>query len=779
MTPDERWPEIAEILSKALDLSEDERPRFLAEVCADDEALRRRLERLIAADAHTDDFLRPVFSLHGDDPEDEAGRRIGPYRLVRPLGRGGMGTVWLAERDDGHFEQRVAVKLLQGFDTEEVLRRFRAERRILARLTHPNVAQLFDGGTAADGRPYFAMEYVEGEPIDQYCDARGLTTRERVRLFRSVCAAVEFAHRNLVVHRDLKPANVLVTGDGVVKLLDFGIAKLLRRDAPAPDPSATATLQPAPMTLQYASPEQVRGEPVTTASDVYSLGVLLYEILTGHRVHRFDTLTPGDVERAVCDTVPPRPSTVVGRPRELRGATQAPESLSRLRGADPRRLRRQLSGDLDNVVMKALRKDPERRFASAEQLSEELGRYLEDRPVRSRPDTLAYRAGKFVRRHAWGVSAAAVLAVLLTGVTALTVTSQARKARLERMDAEIARERQLADGVTSFLVEFLKSADPSRTEGRTLTIREAFDAAVERLGSAPELAPEVRATLADAVGGVYRDRGLFAEARPFLEEALALRRASFGDEHPLVAESLHNLANLELRAGESERAEDRMREAIAIQRRAFPGGHRDLARGLNNLAGLLRRAGRPAEAEVPAREALAMRLSLFGPDHPEVAYALNTLATIRKDQGDVDEAEKLYRRVIEIRRKKAAVTPELANALNNLADLLVEAGRPREALPLHQEALRLRRRLYPDGHAQVVASLNHLALLRLSIGDREEARELFAEAEALAERLPGRPLLDVVRKNQALLAREPSPPAPLPGGEGGPSLPGGLRVTKP
>ena len=766
MREDERWEEVSEILDRAFDLEPAERPRFLDKTCGTDGVLRRRLERLLATDEQSGDFLsRPIFSLHGNEED-----RIGPYRLVRSLGRGGMGAVYLAERDDGEFKQTVALKLLRpGFDSEEVLNRFGAERQILAQLTHDNVSRLLDGGTDR-GRPYFVMEHVDGQPIDDYCDEQRLNVGKRVELFRSVCEAVHFAHRNLVVHRDLKPGNILVTASGRVKLLDFGIAKLLRNDPALPHAQLvhTGTLVPAPMTPYYASPEQVRGELVTTASDVYSLGVVLYELLTGHRPLHFETLTPQDVARAVCEEMPRRPSTVVKEAWEVReadGTTRqvAPESISEHRDTDTKRLRRALRGDLDNIVMTALRKEPSRRFSSVENLSEDLRRYLERLPVRSRADTLGYRSAKFVQRNAQSLVAAAAIVFLALGLTTMTVASKGQKARIGRLDAELGREQKLSGSVTTFLVNVLKSTDSSRTGGRTLTVREAFDAAATHLGTELNDAPEVEATLADAIGGVYRDLEFYNEARPFLEEALALRREALGEEHPLVAESLHNLATLE-RHFDKERADELMREALEKQRRVYPNGHPDLARGLNNFAAYVRREGRLEEAEELAREALAMKLQLFGGEDPEVASTLNTLASIRRDQNDFGEAEKLFRRTVDIRRKAEPDSKNLATVLDNLADLLGRKNRLDEALPLHQEALRIRRQLYPEGHRYVVQSLHNTGYLQVLRGQHEEAGRLFAEALTMSERLPGRPLWDDVKGKQTSLkqmtpnADETAPP---------------------
>ncbi|HXU46378.1 MAG TPA: serine/threonine-protein kinase, partial [Thermoanaerobaculia bacterium] len=399
MTP-ERWQRVQDLLEVAFERSEDERGAFLAESCGEDEALRSEVEAMLALETELGDFIEtPVFDLPGDSGL-EPGSRLGPYRIVSELGRGGMGAVYLAERADSEYEKKVAIKLLKrGLDTDELIRRFRGERQILARLDHPNIGRLLDGGTTGDGRPYLVMDYVVGRPIDAYCSERNLPLPERLRLFGQVCRAVHFAHQNLVVHRDLKPGNILVTADGSPKLLDFGIAKLIEDDA---EPFATVAALKM-MTTEFASPEQVRGEPVTTATDVYSLGALLYRLLVGRSPYRPVTEGRAALAEAVCEQTPIRPSLA---------AAEGPEA--------DRDAGKRLRGDLDNIVLRALQKDPARRYESAEQLASDVQRHLDGLPVLARPDSLGYRVGKFVNRHRMGVglAAAALVAVLAFAIVA-------------------------------------------------------------------------------------------------------------------------------------------------------------------------------------------------------------------------------------------------------------------------------------------------------------------------------------------------------------------------
>ena len=426
MTP-ERWTQIQAVFNEAVSRGVADRAAFLAAACRDDPALRHEVESLLAADQQNADFIeQPAVTLVPPDElelDGTIGRRIGAYRIVRAIGRGGMGAVYLATRDDDAYKKEVALKLLKrGMDSDFFISRFRQERQILAGLDHPNIARLIDGGTTDEGLPYLVMEHVEGLPIDEYCDAHRLSVAQRLRLFCTVCAAVHCAHQYLVVHRDLKPAHVLITADGTAKLLDFGIAKLLDPGQSGAPAAETAMLRL--MTPEYASPEQVRGEPVTTASDVYTLGVLLYALLTGRGPYRLTDGSRAEVSRAVCEQQPAKPSTAEGRGGRWPGREGAPGRLSR-----------RLAGDLDTIVLKAMQKDPARRYASAEQLSEDIRRHLNGEPVRARKDTARYRTGRFISRHRVAVGAAAMVAAsLLAGI--ISTTREAAVARDERARAE-------------------------------------------------------------------------------------------------------------------------------------------------------------------------------------------------------------------------------------------------------------------------------------------------------------------------------------------------------
>ncbi len=739
------WATVEEILDQALDLPAEDRPAFLDRACAGAEPLRREVESLLAMEGAAEGFLaEPAFSLHGlasDSDDPNLGRVVGAYRLLRTLGRGGMGAVYLAERCDGQFEQTVAVKLIKrGMDTDEILRRFRNERQILAGLVHEHVARVYDGGTTDDGLPFFVMEHVEGEPIDRWCDARRLPVTERLRLFHAVCRAVQAAHQNLVVHRDLKPANILITGAGAPKLLDFGIAKLLAPEGGAGDggPGAPTELGWRPLTPGYASPEQLRGEPVTTASDVYSLGVLLYELLTGRLPHQAPTGQPPPVwERLIAGEEPVRPSLAVRRAFEVRqpgGGSDAviPAEVAEARGTDPRRLERRLAGDLDTIVLTALAPERERRYASAEQLAEDVRRHLEGLPVRARTPTAAYRVGKFVRRNAWGTAVAAGAVGFLV-VFAVTMAVQRER---------IAAERDRAEAVTDYLVELFEEADPAQSRGQEITVREALDLGVEALGTRLADQPLIRAALLDAIGRVDYSLALYDEADPLLAEALELRRRELGPDHPDVAESLQSLAHVRMRNGETEGVEAMLRDALAITRRHDDGAGVAYPHALHNLGSYLLEIGGgegadPAAVEAEALElmhrALDLKVRRLGPDDPDVAFTLAVLGQNDHRGGDLASAEERFRRVLAIRRAEYGerVHPELATAVNNLGIALADGGRPDEARPHYEESLAMRRELFGERDYRYGLALNNMGFFLTGAGDAQSAVPYLEEAVAI------------------------------------------------
>jgi serine/threonine protein kinase len=694
---EQRWERLQRLFEAALEQPAEHRADFLSVQCGDDAELLTELRLLLRADAEVqsqlDDLPTEALRLAEEIAGSERmGSRVGPYRIVRRVGEGGMGAVYLAHRDDGEFEQRVALKLIRrGMDTEQILRRFRAERQILARLQHPGIAGLLDGGATPEATPWFAMEYVEGEAIDVYCDRRGLSVEERLRLVAATCDAVQHAHGSLIVHRDLKPDNILVTAGGQVKLLDFGIAKLLDEwDGEHPGLTEAGV---RPMTPEYASPEQIRGEPVTTATDVHALGLVLYRLLTGQHAYRLAGRTPAEIERAVCTADPLRPSAAVGRslsdaapPERTRGG-----QLRSAHSPDGRthRLRRRLAGEIDLIVLKSLRKEPERRYHSVEQLAEDLRRHLAGLPVGARPDSGGYRARKFVTRHALPV--AAMLILILSLATGLGIAAwQAQEANLARGRAEAALERSAA--VTDFLTDLFEASDPRQNRGEKVSVRELLDRGVEQLDGLIDQ-PALQADLMKTLASVHTQLGAYstsarllaasAEIRrtlpgpadtllpetlnmrsialynagfpdsslAVLEEGLVLGETILGSDHATVLAMLQNLANAYGRLGRDEEAEQLYRDVVAREREVLGVEHPNRASGLNNLGLHLAVNGRYVEAEPLLRESHALRLAADGEDHPITAFTLDNLGMLLREAGRYDEAAGFLRRGLAARLK--------------------------------------------------------------------------------------------------------------------------------
>ncbi len=501
----QRWKQVTRLFTNALALPAEERAAFLAAECGSDDAVRAEVEALLAAHHEAETLQRfeepAITQTQREELLDPPmkGRRIGAYRIVRELGRGGMGAVYLAERVDEQFLQQVAIKIIhRDVEFGDLQHRFQQERQILAQLNHPNIARLLDGGVSQDGRPYIVMEYVDGTPITEYCDAHGLSVMGRLELFQTVCDAVHDAHQNLVVHRDLKPSNILVSEKGRVKLLDFGIAKLLDQRGREKAVARTQTHQYL-LTPEYAAPEQVRGEAITTATDLYALGVNLYELLTGRRPYRLKGCSPATIEQIVCEEEPPRPSAIVLQSEQRKEAEEQyhPETTSQQRGTHPAALARQLQGDLDTIILKALHKEPPRRYRSAEQLADDLRRYREGRPVTAQPDTLAYRVRRFVHRHRSAVSAAALTVLLLLGAGGVTAW-QAHVAQRQRAQAEerLAAVRQLA-GSLIFEVHDAIADLTGATVARALVVERALDY-LDRLAEDANADRALRLELAEA-----------------------------------------------------------------------------------------------------------------------------------------------------------------------------------------------------------------------------------------------------------------------------------------
>jgi serine/threonine-protein kinase len=712
------WSRLDAFLDQALELPIDRRSALVERIGRDDPALRERVEQLLAAEAAAGDFLNdgadawlcsgpvpPVRST--DEGALDVGTRVGPYRVIDELGRGGMGIVYRAGRADGEFDQIVALKLVQrGFDSDDITRRFRRERQILAQLDHPSIARLLDGGLHTDGRPYFAMELVDGEPITTYCDRQRLSIEARVRLLCRACDAVQYAHGRLIVHRDLKPANIFVTAAGELKLLDFGIAKLLTHDETGEATNLTRTGM-RPLTPAYAAPEQLWGEPVSTATDVYALGVILFELLAGRRPSESAST---EFERRSPETEPPRPSQAVVARSDVDAA--AIGEIAAARGMTPRGLAGHLRGDLDAIVLKTLRPEPRRRYIGAGALAQDLEAYLEGRPVGARPEGRRYRAGKFMRRHRVGIAATVSLVLSLMGGLAAT----AWQARAKTLEA------QKAEAVKAFLISIFQGADPVQAAGREITLRQVLDDGAGRVQRDLAGQPAVQGELLTVLAGIYRELGVTERATPLTDQALAIHERLYGADSARVATNLRQKASLALARGDTDTAYGFAREALEKHRRAYGNLHQDVAEDLEDLADAARQRGQLDDAVAAVEESLRIRKVIFGNEHTLVAGSLNNLAVLRREQGRYEESAALYRQTIDLRRRLlGSEHPLFARTVHNFAALQLFRGELQQAAAAEQEALEQFRRFYGDDHPLTLTARNNLATIDAVVGRYDAA----------------------------------------------------------
>jgi serine/threonine-protein kinase len=749
-----RWGRLQDIFDEARALPGPSRNDYLDAACGGDDGLRQEVRAMLAAESS--EYALHIERLINDDPVPDGdpliGARFGPWRAVERIGRGGMATVYLAERADGQYEQRVALKIIDGAGAGDAdPPRVAAERRILARLTHPNIARLLDAGLSSAGTAYIVMELVDGLPITEHCDTHRLGIDERLRLFRDVCHATQHAHQALVVHRDLKPSNIFVSRDGQAKLLDFGIATLLE---PEPRLAQSMGREHRAVTLGYAAPEQLRGDPVTTATDVFALGVILYELVVGRRPFDVQTGSPEDIGRLAAMKEPAPPSqTAVHAAAE--GQRREPVAVARARNTTPARLARRLQGDLDRVVLRALCHDPKHRYASAGQLAEDVERYLAGHPVTAQPDSVAYRARRFVGRHRLGVAAAGGGVVLLA-VFAAAMALQAGRIRAERDRAQ--QEQTKAGQVLAVLVDLFQTANPDVVPGGDRLALSDFLARAERralreLDAQPELASRIRHVLglvhharsdnaharelleaafaerrglsgADAAEtlALQVDLGrllLFidqrAHARPLLEDALVRIRRTVGDDHPLAARAYHSLAGSR---DDWERAEAHLERAVAIARRRLPPADRDRIRYITSLANLYRSRGRLDAARTLYEEARASAEAINGGRSPILIEVLTELASLDNTDGEFAAAEAGHRRSLALAEDLVGADSfQVANGLNDLAVVLANQGRLRDAADAFRNAYARHLALFGERHWRTLNTMRNVGISLLLLDD--------------------------------------------------------------
>lgn len=759
---------IEQLVEAALELDDKQRADFLDRHCSGDKGLRAEVESLLAFGKEAETFMeasalqvaaealaqkecvrghdQALESQLGElactgihEAEDSsievglAGRQVGAYTLVSHIGSGGMGSVWLAERSDGRFERRAAVKFLSlALAGSHGAERFKREGSIVGRLTHPHIAELIDAGVSTEGQPYLILEYVEGERVDEYCDRHRLDVEARVRLFLDVLAAVAHAHINLIVHRDLKPSNVLVRNDGQVKLLDFGIAKLLEEEGqPAFDTLLTQEAGGA-LTPAYAAPEQVTGEPITTATDVYALGVLLYVLLTGQHPAGAEIHSHANLLRAIVDTEPQQPSRVVAVPGP---DTDALAGNATNRATTPDKLCRLLRGDLDTIVGTALKKNPKERYASVTAMAEDLQHYLKHEPIAARPDAFTYRASKFMRRNRTAVAVAACLMILLISFAVM------RDAQLRR----ITRERDRANRITDFMSNMFRVADPSEARGNSITAREILDKASKEIGAGLAKDPEAQAQMMYVMGDVYGNLGLYSRAEPLLAKAVDSQTQVLGLQNPDTLRSRSLLGWNLRKEGHYAEADNLYRKTLDMQRRVLGAEHPDTLSTMSRLSDVLAREGQLPESEQLARETFETRRRALGPEHPDTLIAMVNLANTLEQRHWWDgetkpilEAEDLCSKAIAIQSR--LLGPEHPDTLNSRISLgmgLSLQGRYAEAARLEQDTLAIQRRVLGPDHANTLITMNNLAMDLAAQGRYPEAEKFEREALDIQQRVLG------------------------------------------
>jgi serine/threonine-protein kinase len=750
----ERWEQVQALLADVLELPPARRSAFLDHACEDPE-LRVEVESLISASEESEDYFgdladRAGMTLSSDTREegrsrarhasggrrlgvpDLVGQRIGQYHVLGSLGVGGMASVYLAEREGEGFVQRVALKVVSTRLSDPLIqRRSNEERRILARLEHHGIARLIDGGVTREGFPFYAMEYVDGKDLLRHSDDLRLTVTDRIRLFLRVLVPVQYAHERLVVHCDLKPSNIFVTEQGDVKLLDFGVARLI-------DPNSAGAREGGLwFTPAYASPEQVRREPPGTASDVYSLGVLLYELLTGHRPYQFVSDRREDIARTVGTEVPVPPSrkvaetvrtTVAGERVQL-----TPDQIALARRSTPKSLAKRLEGDLDAIVLKALAKDPADRYHTAEQFAADLRRHLSHEPLASVPPTFRYRAGKFVRRNRGVLTAASVVLLALAAGTGAALWQASKATRAAAVAAEEAEKARM---VADLMSDLFRLSDPSETLGDTITARDLLDRGTQRIETEFGDQPVVQAELLTEVAKVYGNMALFGRAEPLVERALALRSAEFGDESLEVSESLLQLGSLRLDVSDPVRALPLLERAVAIREAAAPRPDQLLVEAWSTLGWAVRARGEHARAAELFRRALDEQQSI-DPSPASVADLMFGLASSYHDDGMLSEADSVFNAILSRADRDARPTPNAVAALGTVGMVRRLREQYREADPILRSALEMSERLYGPEHPTVIEARQEYALNRWALGDWEEAEELLRRALRSAERVLG------------------------------------------
>ena len=764
MTSD-RWEEIQSIFEKALEYEGSERISFLDEYCGTDKELRKEVDTLLLAlDDAGSFFDEPAAKIDALIQNEEAGLKegevIGSYRILRKLDSGGMGTVYLADRADDAFQREAAIKIVsKGKYNTAMKARFLEEQKILAKLEHPNIAQLYDAGVTKKGIPYLVMEYVEGVPVNDYCDENKLGVRERLELFRKILDAVHFAHQNLIIHQDIKPSNILVEANGEPKLLDFGIAKIIdatNKSSKKKDGEGEDELKHF-LTPAYASPEQITGDPVTTGSDVYSLGILLYQLLSGHRPYEIKaTRERSEIARVICEEEPSLPSTVVSKSQAWTSSTGetrtiTPEQVSSLRGTDIAGLKRRLSGDLDHIVMMAVDKVPADRYLTALEFAHDIDRYLLGLPIQAHPASFTYAVQKFVRRNWVGVVATGTAFLIIGSILSQLVKGQAEIASKSNQLAETntALERQteatnqLVDEGSArlrFMESLFKYDDPNLVQGDTLTLVSFLGATREKIFN-QLAAPKDKAVMLNQIAQLYEGLGVMAEAGATNQMALQVVEGELGSQTEEAARSTFILADFKMKSGEFTLADSLFGVSLDVRKKLAGEGGRsaDVAQSLHGQGTVKRYLRNTVLAESLYREALEIRKEVFTTDHLDLVESNGDLGELLKEEERYPESEEFYSEAVSMARRLYGpnVRQNMYQLLDGYGHLLQLRAKYTEAESVLSESLDIRKKLFGNVHREVATGLLNLAQLNYDRGNYEKSDEYFQSALEMRKEMLG------------------------------------------
>lgn len=723
----DRWKLVEDLLQSALELAPERRSEFLVESCEGDAALMSEINSLLTSHRRAGDFLEtPAAEIAARAIADGAvssfaeplvGQVISHYRILKMVGSGGMGSVWLAERCDGRFDRKVGIKfihlaLLDAAGAE----RFKREGAILGKLSHPQIAELIDAGVTATGEPYLVLEFVEGQPIDEYCDQNKLGIDARIQLFLEVVGAVAHAHSNLIVHRDIKPSNVFVKRDGQVKLMDFGIAKVLADDGISPNLTAEVGRV---LTPHYAAPEQLNGDAITTATDVYLLGILLFELLTGQHPTGSGHQSPAELVRSITEGEARLASQTVASSKDTNSAEN--------RSATSEKLQRLLRGDIDTIVAKSLKKKPEERYASATALAEDLRRYLRHEPITARPDNLSYRMRKYIRRHRAGVAVAATLVALLAGFAVMQAVQLRR----------ITRERDRADRIADFMTGLFKVSDPNERVGETVTARDVLDKASKNIDASLSNDPGLRAQLMRVMGRAYLNLGLFTRAQALFDRSMQAGGSLDAQHDRSTLQAMHDLAWAMVQQGQLAEAEKLARTTLDLQKQVLGPDHSDTLGTMGELAFVLCQEGNCEEAVRINRQVLEKQKRSLGPDHYYTLVTMDNLAGMLHDAGHLDEAMAVQRDSLE--RHMRALGPSNIGTINatlNFADLQRDTGQVDAAMQTLNGLLDTERRVLSPDQGEIAMTRYDLATVLVRKGRTGEALALLDQVvDNLAPRI--------------------------------------------